>query len=836
MIHRGASPPARCPSDDVLQELVLGTLGPIAHANLEPHLDRCEACREVVTTLFRDHGSLRGTDEVVAPGDDADLDGLRPGARLGRFRIEAVVGTGASGTVLTAHDPDLDRLVALKVLKDPGANGVERMMREAKAIARVSHPNVVAIHEVGTHHGRVYLAMELVSGATVADWIAVPRPWRAIVECFLQAARGLAAAHAAGLVHRDVKPSNLLFGADGVVRVADFGLASGNQPPTHRSGDGLTPEALETVSEPGKLVGTPAYMAPEQIRGDRVDHAADQFSLCVSLFEALHGRRPFGGTKLAELRENIEHRRLVASAGWGGAPRALQRIVLRGLAADPRARFPSMAAFVAALTRVQHVRRTRIAAAAAVAVMGIGVVIGGKALSATAPVQCKGVDKRMAASWNDARKRRIQHRIEHLELPYGDTVWRTVSSHLDDWSTEWSAMRAEACEATRVRREQSRQLLDLRVQCLDERWRAFEVLVHRLEQATRHDVETAMSEADYLPSIESCSAAAMLGANGSSSMWFAASARGIATRAGPAKGAFASDARWRHSTTPRGDWHRPGFQEDASWKPSIEQAPYGLGPWGTMAPFPKGTAARWIWRPNGTAADGNEMVAFRREFVASGSTATLALTADSAADVYLDGELIGTSSNWIHPLSLPLALVPGRTYALAVNVTNQSGVGGLLVDVAQEPSNSPRFGTDAQWRRSVAPVGDWRQREYVEDDSWTAATEQARYGAGPWKADAPFPPATRASWIWSYDSSTSNDFLTVYFRREFVPTSSSATLTIAGDNNLEVYVNGTFQGIGTYWYRPLTIELTDLPIGVPSVIAVKATNLGGPGGLIADVR
>ncbi|HEX8113371.1 MAG TPA: serine/threonine-protein kinase, partial [Kofleriaceae bacterium] len=234
------------------------------------------------------------------------------GANLGRYRLERELGAGAMGVVHAAFDPDLERRIALKVLRGATATtqARDRLLREARAMARLSHPNVVTVHEVGTAGGRDFVAMELIHGETLAEWLrAQPRPPAAILDAFLAAGRGLAAAHAAGIVHRDFKPHNVLRSRDGRIVVTDFGLAReahGAPAPALdatlplgaeiTAGGSSSPLAGLTVT--GSLLGTPAYMAPEQWSGGAVTPATDQFAFCVALWEALAGQRPYPGPTL----------------------------------------------------------------------------------------------------------------------------------------------------------------------------------------------------------------------------------------------------------------------------------------------------------------------------------------------------------------------------------------------------------------------------------------------------------------------------------------------------------------------------------------------------------
>jgi predicted Ser/Thr protein kinase len=298
------------------------------------------------------------------------------GATVGRYRLERELGEGGMGVVHAAFDPDLQRRVALKVLRiaAPSADAKDRLLREARAMARLAHPNVVTVHEVGTANGRDYVAMELILGETLADWLRSGKRRAAdIVAAFLAAGRGLAAAHAAGIVHRDFKPHNVLRSRHGRIVVTDFGLAREAQAdlPAHEAALPLsarmvtfaasTPSSLSGITMTGSLLGTPAYMAPEQWEGGLVTPATDQFAFCVALWEALAGARPYRGPTLEELRAQ-------AALGPGALdaskiPRRLRQILRRGLDPDPMERWPTMDALLARLVRAE--RRPGIAVAIA---------------------------------------------------------------------------------------------------------------------------------------------------------------------------------------------------------------------------------------------------------------------------------------------------------------------------------------------------------------------------------------------------------------------------------------------------------------------------------------
>jgi hypothetical protein len=314
------------------------------------------------------------------------------GGSLGRYRLEREIGAGGMGVVHAAFDPDLERRIALKVLrvKAPGLEAKDRLLREARAMARLAHPNVVTVHEVGTANGRDYVAMELILGEPLADWLrAEPRRPAEITAAFLAAGRGLAAAHAAGIVHRDFKPHNVLRSRAGRIVVTDFGLAREAEIELPAPPDAVmrgqlgqlretmampagTPGSLTGITATGSLLGTPAYMAPEQWSGGLVTPATDQFAFCVALWEALAGERPYRGPTLDELRAQ-------AALGPGALdasriPRRLRAILRRGLDPDPGQRWPNMDALLAQIVRVE--RRPGIALAIVVgAVVAAGVLV-----------------------------------------------------------------------------------------------------------------------------------------------------------------------------------------------------------------------------------------------------------------------------------------------------------------------------------------------------------------------------------------------------------------------------------------------------------------------------
>ena len=292
-----------------------------------------------------------------APADAPDLGD--------RYQLLEELGRGAMGVVWRARDRSLDREVAIKVLADRYAPGEpqERLLDEARAMARLTHPNVIAVHDVGVRHGRIFLAMELVRGVPLSTWLATSRPWPEVVALFRQLGAGLVAAHDAGLVHRDIKPGNIMVGDDGRPRLADFGVAHAR----HEVAPAVT---ATTTAGP---IGTPAYMPPERLIGEAGAARGDQFSFCATLYEALHGRRPFPGKTTAAIASAIA---LGVPPPLRPVPAWLHAIVARGLHRDPEARFPSMAALVRALDEgPRRGRRGRLVGAVAALAVALAIVL-----------------------------------------------------------------------------------------------------------------------------------------------------------------------------------------------------------------------------------------------------------------------------------------------------------------------------------------------------------------------------------------------------------------------------------------------------------------------------
>jgi serine/threonine protein kinase/tetratricopeptide (TPR) repeat protein len=593
----------------------------------------------------------------------ARLDPSAGPTRLGRYVLLREIGRGAIGVVYAAYHEGLDRKLAIKVLNKQRAGRADleaRLHREAKALAKLSHPNVVHVYDVGKFEGRVFIAMEFVEGEPLTDWMRREHTVAEIVAMFADAGRGLAAAHEAGVVHRDFKPDNVLVGRDGRPRVLDFGLAraveregedamvgphsgmreSGpigasldllltgargrstsvpiaraeapapskpkppEQPPraeasidpdatvdgeytpdadpdelatatnvgappvhdqdelatatnivdpremadggpqakrptsvgatlvgvddlyeqqlsetmasdpgdsphdesemaeTQQSDPGLEHEAGDVLTRTGAMMGTPAYMSPEQFVGKRVDQASDQFSFCIALHEALYGRRPYVGKTPMDLALATQNGRIVDAPPNSQVPSWLREVLLRGLQPSADARFESMNELITELVRDREPPPRRwplvlaLSGVAAVALL-IGIFV---------PTQspCPTVEATASEQWSDDLARELREAFDRSPLPYASAAWAGVEPRLRDWSTDWATQRVEACEATHVRHEFSTEVLDLRQACLERELRSFQALIEQLRAGDSTVIEHALEATVALPEPARC--------------------------------------------------------------------------------------------------------------------------------------------------------------------------------------------------------------------------------------------------------------------------------------------------------------------------------------------
>lgn len=459
-----------CPDEPTLVDYARGKLGSDIRGAVEAHAIDCPGCTAILSGLAETRVDDTGRASAVPAAAEAPV----VGSHIGRFRVERMVGAGGMGVVYRALDPELDRPVALKLLRPELLSPVARarLLREAQAMARLSHPNVVVVYEVGGFRDQTFLVMEYVEGQTLRDWLrAEKRPVAAIVELFVQAGRGLAAAHAAGIVHRDFKPGNVLVGNDGRARVTDFGLArgAGQVDPLADTATGFSPHSPlhDDMTQPGTLIGTPAYMPPEQRRHQRGSEKSDQWSFCASLHEALYGVLPGGAPAPRDV------------------PAAIHQVILRGLREDPADRWPSMEALLDALVRDPARRRRRVA----LALGGAAIVVAGVAAPMVLGSQRCGDDK-LAETWGPRQRDAVRAAFVATKLPNaGDLAGQTIAS-LDAYAVDWTKLRDAAC---RARGALSERASDLRMACLDQRRRDLGAVAGVL---ARGDEKTVLYAAD----------------------------------------------------------------------------------------------------------------------------------------------------------------------------------------------------------------------------------------------------------------------------------------------------------------------------------------------------
>jgi tetratricopeptide (TPR) repeat protein len=439
--------------------------------------------------------TLGGEDTLVGDGATSRSAKFEPGSKIGRYIVLDRIGTGGMGIVLAATDPELERRVAIKVLRDIGtgehaARRKARLLREAQAMAAVSHPNVVTVLDVGEVAGRVFIAMELVEGQTLRQWAAAaPRSWREIVAIHRDAGRGLCAVHAAGLVHRDFKPDNVLVGSDARVRVTDFGVVGiGGEASTAEPSD-VSGAGTSELTHAGAILGTPAYMAPEQAAASVATTRSDQFSFCVAVYEALYGVPPYPGATLAQRATAWSERRM--KRGRSNGPRRIRRILMRGLDPDPQRRWPSMEALLAALAPRFRVR-TGLAAVGLVGITAVAVLAPQRERGRA----CGAADREaFAEQWNDEVRDRLRSKAQGASLE----LWGPVESGLDAWVARWLAARTASCDAAL-----DPTLVDASVSCLRGGRRAFETLARLLEEGDRDTLLHAAEAVDALREPELC--------------------------------------------------------------------------------------------------------------------------------------------------------------------------------------------------------------------------------------------------------------------------------------------------------------------------------------------
>lgn len=451
----------------------------------------------------------------------ADVVETAVGDSIGRYVVLEEIGRGGMGRVLRAYDPKLQREIALKELRCIALTPAmtRRLVAEARAMAKLSHPNVVAVYDVEElDEGRVVLVMEYVPGTTLRAWLEMrERSWIEVVRAYIRAGRGLVAAHDAELLHRDFKPVNVLVSHDGSVKVTDFGLAKAEGSPssgaTERSDeelcglaaswDGATP-----LTEEGVVMGTPRYMAPEQHRGLALSAAADQYSFCIALWEALVGEPPFTG-------DEVWKQKFSGPPVWpvSSTPRPISEAIRRGLAVKPEARWPDLRSLLEALE--YDPARTRRRWTTGLSMLGVAGLVGGswQAWASARSERCSGARQQLENVWDDGRRTEVRASVTDVGSAYAEFAWTRVSETLDRYAAEWVEIHEDACEASTIRGEQSSTILDLRMRCLDQARSTLEATVDVFADADAEVVQKASAVLESLRPLSRCSDIAALQAD-----------------------------------------------------------------------------------------------------------------------------------------------------------------------------------------------------------------------------------------------------------------------------------------------------------------------------------
>ena len=428
-------------------------------------------------------------DTIVVRGDAGrELDAAPK--QVGRYVVVGELGRGGMGVVYAAWDPNLQRRVAIKTRAIADASSRTRLRSEARALAQLNHPNVVPIYDVVDADDGLVVAMELVEGSTLSAWLReCERPPSEILQALVDAGRGLAAAHAAGLVHRDVKPSNVLIAGDGRVKVADFGLAQWAGVP----GEPASGETVSGGSQTGEIAETPGYMSPEQLCGRPLDPRTDQFSYCIVAYEAIFGTRPFPPDIAARIRRGDTVEPAAPLRTVPGVPGRLWPLLRRGLAPDPAQRWESMDALVSRLDALAHRGRRRALpwlAAGAIGVAGLAY--------ASADDEACATDLSVHGVWNPQRADAVRRSIMGTGVPFAPHVAEQVHTSLDTHASAWTDARNQLCATHRPSPGTERCLRDAAVR--------LDAVVSVLENADAAAVENAPNVVDRLQPPGHCTA------------------------------------------------------------------------------------------------------------------------------------------------------------------------------------------------------------------------------------------------------------------------------------------------------------------------------------------
>lgn len=470
----------------------------------------------VLAPVTGHHGVRTTPAQVPGGAGQADVGAsprhLAAASRIGRYIILDAAGEGGMGIVYRAHDPTLRRDVAVKILRheERGHENQDSLLKEAHAIARLIHPNIVAVHDAAVEDGVMFLAMDLVDGLSMAQWLLEQQPsWRDVLDVMMDAGRGLEAAHDASIIHRDFKPDNVMVPRDGgEVRIVDFGLASADETRAAADGASSLGAARRLVTRDGVMSGTPAYMSPEQLRCENGDARMDQFSFCVTLWEGIYGERPFLGDSIATLQTNVLSGAVQQPPANRQAPRWLERVLRRGLSVEPSDRWPSMTDLLSELSRGQTNARRR------TAVLGLGFVVvlacAGLGYDEYAKyegsLRCRVIGGSIAETWNSKTRGNLHDALLGVALANARPTADKVITLLDAYADTWTDARATVCRNASVEELPGwdESIRNQAVWCLDEKRQEFNVLVSELLEGGPEEARRAVLAAAGLKRVAGC--------------------------------------------------------------------------------------------------------------------------------------------------------------------------------------------------------------------------------------------------------------------------------------------------------------------------------------------
>lgn len=466
-----------CPDDEQLLAFVEGLLGDAERARMEGHLAECPQCSALAGAIFPD---------VTEP----EL------TRIGRYVVRREIGRGGMGRVLEAYDPALDRTVAIKLILPAALSSAarERFMREAETLGAMRHPNVIEVFDVGEFEGAPYFVMEFVEGDNLDVW-SRDRDVGPVLACLRAAGRGLAAAHAKGVLHRDFKPSNVIVGEDGRARVGDFGLAGFDAVLTEHGGQGTG----DSLTKTGAVMGTLPYMAPELLDGGKASTASDQFAFCVSMYEVLYGRRPFSGGDARSLSAAIRESQLPEVTTDRAIPRRARAAMERGLSPRADDRHPSMQALL------RQLRPTKV-----VSTVGLGLIGAGAAATVAFVVasprasECSVPKRQLAEVYGKRVRAELEQAFARSALPYAQASARSTLGSLDAYAETWVEGATATCHSAE-RGDLTDTALDLRMHCFQHALRSFSVTVEQLGTADTTHIRDGHELVGALPNAQRCS-------------------------------------------------------------------------------------------------------------------------------------------------------------------------------------------------------------------------------------------------------------------------------------------------------------------------------------------